>query len=894
MASSSLSAPTCTSDSHNGYQYDVFINHRGPDVKKTFASHLYHRLDLHRLRVFLDQEELQKGDNLTPQIKGAIGTATVHVAIFSTNYCESHWCLDELLLMLKSKQESGSTIIPVFYHVKPSELRRPKGGNGVYARGLRTLEEKETYDSHTRQNKLRYDLGTIEKWRQALSEVADISGFELEEYNGCDEGQLLVDVSERVLEIVSKTPLDVSKYPTGLDDKLKDFEEKVSLQHHKDVKARVVGIVGLGGIGKTTLAKQFFNRERSKYPCSCFLFDVRASSLKSLQSTLLHDLTPFSKQIKNTAEGIEKLRKHLSSSRAFIILDDVDNNDQLDALLLPARDVLDSKSLILVTSRHKDVLTSWGIEELSIYKLQGLNRQHSKELFCWHAFHQPHPVAIFGELVDKFLKACNGLPLSLKVIGALLYGKKDLENWEAQLLRISKILPADIRNTLKISYDSLEEDEKHIFLDIACFFIGEDKHTAIRIWNGCELSGRLGLQKLDDMCLVELHRKKCTMLDPVLEVDGKECIKMHDHLRELGRYLAEKEPLRRLWRQDVNLSPNSLVRGITNFAQCSPSVADMSDWQLRRLQLLSAEGCVDKVFRDRQLPQLIWLRWSNCPYSSLPCKFPMKNLRVLCVKGSKLNRLWQNESQVPLKLRELHIATDGRLKIPKSIGKLKHLEKIVLEPDKILQTLRLETFPSEFCYLQSLKHLELRSCSKLKSLPDSLCRLTNLQHINLYECYDLQMLPDDFGKLTELRHLRLTRSRLQAFPDSFANLRSLQHIDLKFTKFKSIPESFWKLTNLQHIDLSYCSRLKMIPSSYENLINLRYVDLSHCSSLEMIPPSWLRKRNLEIRIHECSRLKRADSNKAATFHVHNDNSTLKLSRRFPHFPHTFHEKEKYY
>jgi hypothetical protein len=236
----------------------------------------------------------------------------------------------------------------------------------------------------------------------------------------------------------------------------------------------------------------------------------------------------------------------------------VDNNDQLDALLLPARDVLRSDSLILVTSRHKDVLTSWGIADISIYKLQGLSRQHSTELFCWYAFHQLHDVARFREVVDKFVIACNGLPLSLQVIGALLYGERDLENWEAQLLRFSKILPTDILNTLKISYHSLEEDEKQIFLDIACFFIGEDKDTAIRIWNGCGWSGRLCLQKLDDRGLVELHPKKCTMLDPVLEVDGKECIQMHDQLRDLGRYLAETEPRRRLWRQDFDLSPNSL------------------------------------------------------------------------------------------------------------------------------------------------------------------------------------------------------------------------------------------------------------------------------------------------------------------------------------------------
>jgi hypothetical protein len=88
--------------------YDVFINHRGPDVKKNFASHLYHLLISHGLTAFLDQDELQVGLNFDSQIKDAIKTASVHVAIFSPRYAESHWCLNELVLMV----ESGACVSP--------------------------------------------------------------------------------------------------------------------------------------------------------------------------------------------------------------------------------------------------------------------------------------------------------------------------------------------------------------------------------------------------------------------------------------------------------------------------------------------------------------------------------------------------------------------------------------------------------------------------------------------------------------------------------------------------------------------------------------------------------------------------------------------------------------
>ena len=146
VASTSTAASTPDHDpSASASSYDIFLNHRGPDVKNTFASYLYRRLVQQGLRVFLDRSELKEGLNFNSQIQAAIRTASVHVAIFSPRYAESKWCLDELLQMF----ESGAPIIPVFYHVKPGELRWTHGEGGVYARDLRKLEQKKTYDTQT-------------------------------------------------------------------------------------------------------------------------------------------------------------------------------------------------------------------------------------------------------------------------------------------------------------------------------------------------------------------------------------------------------------------------------------------------------------------------------------------------------------------------------------------------------------------------------------------------------------------------------------------------------------------------------------------------------------------------------------------------------------------------
>lgn len=162
-------------------KYDVFINHRG-EVKKNFANHLYRALHLRGLRPFLDQQNLQEGLPFPCQLEAVIRSASVHVAVFSPEYAESRWCLHELLLM----RQSGAPIIPVFHHVNPDDLRwTDQNKTGVYATSLHKLEMKKTSDPQTREEKLRYDPATIQEWRDALSFVADISGFHLDDkYNG--------------------------------------------------------------------------------------------------------------------------------------------------------------------------------------------------------------------------------------------------------------------------------------------------------------------------------------------------------------------------------------------------------------------------------------------------------------------------------------------------------------------------------------------------------------------------------------------------------------------------------------------------------------------------------------------------------------------------------------
>ncbi|KAH9288618.1 hypothetical protein KI387_032735, partial [Taxus chinensis] len=220
-----------------------------------------------------------------------------------------------------------------------------------------------------------------------------------------------------------------------------------------------------------------------------------------------------------------------------MVLDNIDGLDQLDALLF--EDALGSDSLVIVITRDERVLTCARITIR--YSLRKMDRHHAIELFSWHAFNQPNPVNGFENLVDSFVHLCGGLPLSLKVLGGHVSSSNNINYLQLVLEKVRKRLPDGIKQTLKISFDALDNEEKQIFLDIACFFIGKSKSMATKILKGSGWSPELELQNLKDKCLVEEGYE-------VGYVYGKVVLRMHDNLRDLGREIADdlSHP-RRLW-----------------------------------------------------------------------------------------------------------------------------------------------------------------------------------------------------------------------------------------------------------------------------------------------------------------------------------------------------------
>ncbi|XP_057496661.1 disease resistance protein RUN1-like [Actinidia eriantha] len=148
------------------WSYDVFLSFRGEDTRESFISHLYTSLDQKGIHTFKD-ENIEKGNEIPLNLLKAIEESRVSIVVLSQNYASSRWCLDELVKIMEQYKKKnalmGHSVCPVFYHVTPSEVR---GQNGKFGEGFAQTAAKQEVE-----------VEVVHRWRKALVEVANLSGW---------------------------------------------------------------------------------------------------------------------------------------------------------------------------------------------------------------------------------------------------------------------------------------------------------------------------------------------------------------------------------------------------------------------------------------------------------------------------------------------------------------------------------------------------------------------------------------------------------------------------------------------------------------------------------------------------------------------------------------------
>ena len=160
MASTS-SPMTSTSSSTHRWEYDVFLSFRGEDTRYGFTGHLYKALRDKEIKTFMD-DKLQSGEQISEELLKAIKSSMISIVVLSENYASSKWCLDELVWILECRKFLGQLVLPVFYGINPSEVRKQEGKIGV---------ELAKHDKKFKDN-----IDKVQIWRAALNEVGHLSG----------------------------------------------------------------------------------------------------------------------------------------------------------------------------------------------------------------------------------------------------------------------------------------------------------------------------------------------------------------------------------------------------------------------------------------------------------------------------------------------------------------------------------------------------------------------------------------------------------------------------------------------------------------------------------------------------------------------------------------------
>ncbi|CAN6722111.1 unnamed protein product [Malus baccata var. baccata] len=212
-------ASSSSSSKSKLWNYDVFLSFRGEDTHKGFTSHLQAALKDEGYQAYMDDDNLKRGEEIKEELFRAIEESRISIIVFSKRYADSSWCLDELVKIMECRYKLGRHVLPIFYHVDPSHVRKQ---NGVFAQAFQNHKmdiRKEKDDKEREAKKER-----VKQWRKALTEAANLSGHHLQiTNNGCEEEFIRKIVDENILEwLTSTNKLHVAKHQVGIDSRIQD------------------------------------------------------------------------------------------------------------------------------------------------------------------------------------------------------------------------------------------------------------------------------------------------------------------------------------------------------------------------------------------------------------------------------------------------------------------------------------------------------------------------------------------------------------------------------------------------------------------------------------------------------------------------------------------------
>ncbi|CAN1837456.1 Disease resistance protein L6 [Linum perenne] len=723
-------------------EYEVFLSFRGPDTRANITDILYRFLAHSRIRIFRDEDELERGERIWSNLVEAINQSKISIPIFSPRYADSKYCLQELAeIRERQKRQKGHVILPIFYKVDPREVRHQ---SGLYGEAFQKFETKG------------FDEKTLQSWRDALKEVGELKGWHIK--SKTEEAAIADIVSGTVWSHLMKNnyALETDEL-VGIDDQVEQIVARLNLGSQG---VGIVGLHGIGGIGKTTIATAVYNKLSNEFDRFSFIENIREAQQQwdgffVLQKRFISNILGMKSVQSVTGVGETKkiMRDQVSKFKILVVLDDVDEEFDFEKLL-QSPEYFHPGSRFIVTSRNIEVLRKLNEKEYKLYEVRGMDEGPSLRLFCKHAFRKDSPSSGFEKLSKEIVSTTGRLPLTLKVIGSLLF-QAEKGVWIEKSKQLKTKPEKGVMDRLIISYNNIEPEAQQIFLDIACFLIGKNKEIASYMWSDCELYPITYINVLVQRSM--------------LKIGERNEFQMHDQLRDMGRQIVREENIKhpgmrsRIWssKEAIELLANNKVMNQVEAIRVNSESGDVSELDsgcftnLSELRYLDAGNTRLSGDFSHLLPNLKWMQVHNHHRRSV-YRMPNFNIEKLVIFDVNVEGLGDDsiKTKEAKKLKVLHLPHCGKMsKLPEfpESGSLEMLridyfknkeEDLDIEKLSNLKVLRLV-----FCELRKIKGGTIgKSMKELRelNLNDINCNFDNFRGVIA-----------DIGELSSLEILKL-------------------------------------------------------------------------------------------------------------------------------------------